>query len=1739
MLELIGGLLLTSVVPGLVTNRVDSGLCRALVGIRNQIWKPTPENHDLQRALLEALRDGLETTTRRGLKTLSWPEKRQVEEWLKRQTQAINQEIAAVRRGEGSSLGSEGDWIVLLRATPEELEAMGQRQINGQLRQLKAALEEQFQLDTLPPSFRDEFEAEWLPWVTLYLAEAIKTNPRVAEILEVNLLLEIQAGVQQLTEALSNPQQFLGSVQLIDFNVDELRAELADWRKVLTGRFDALQGQIGSGFEDTQRQMEDMNRQLQQQLDQVLAVLGRMQGAAPKLVSTNVITVPPNLEHWLGREAEMAQILAWVADPAVDTLGVQGLGGVGKSALVARIFDQSSGFAAKFWADVSQQPSFEAFAEQALTMLGGYSAAQLAQIDATELTNQLLAILNQRRCLLVIDNLETLLDGSRQWVDAAYGQFFERWVAQGKTSLVMMTTQEKPALFQAEPCWLGLQGMSAATGGHLLQELGIQGAAADLEAFAAAVDGHPLTLYLVAGFLREYCEAQLSRASELGLTEFGQLADAAVGSHRSQREVRRAWILQQHLDRLSPDLREFLLRLSVYRQPFDRTAAAFMLGEGSAPADPLQTQQQLQELLNRSLLIKTEAGQYQFLPFVAAYLGQQLTDPATAHQRAVAYYQSIAQPPTTWQTLPDIAPQLEMVYHHLAQDNLGQAYDTLISLWTFLNLRGHYALWAELYGQLLAEFERRPDPNPDDQEKMGWLLTGLQEAFWNQGQFKSSLSYSKRLLDLSRTIGNRQLEASALLGLGNAHNSLGQYQKALKYYEQRLIISQEISDIENKTSALIGLGNCYFNLSQPSKALGYYEQSLTLARELGKAQAESLSLSGLGNCYWSLSNYPKAIEYYERSLALARDIGDRRAEASALGNLGNAHNSLSQYVKAIDYLEQDLTICGEIGNRSGEATALGCLGNAYQGLSQYVKAIECYEQELALVRDIGDRREEASALGNLGNAHNSLSQYAKAIDYLEQDLTITREIGNRKGEGVALNNLGSAYSNLGQYAKAIECYEQRLAIAREIGDRKGEAAGLGNLGNVYNALSQYSKAIEYREQQLTIAREIGDRSQESSALGGLGKTCENLSQYAKALEYYEQQLTIAREIGNRSLTSDALSYLGDTYERLGQYLKAIEYYEQQLETTREIGNRAGEAQALRGFGNAYYRLSQYAKALEYYEQWLVIAREIRNRSGEAGALWGLGNIYSHLGQYAKAIEYYEQHLVIAREIGDYSGEAGAYSGLGSVYMGLSQFPKAIEYFEKWLVISQEIGNRNGEGSALGNLGDVYNNLGQYSKAIEYHEKALEIAQKISDRGGEARTFAGLGNDYNGLNQYEKAIEYYEQYLSACRDLGDRAGEGTALGALGNAYNSLKQYSKAIEYAIQSLEIAREIDYRVGEASALGKLGMSYYGLNEYQKAYDFSQQSLTTFQAIGNQFLATFYGHYYSGRALAKLGKRREAVALLYQAYHTFRQLGTSQYVTFAWQEISRLGEAYAKDKDIPGAAELYQSQLEALEKIGDEAGKGWVFQTLGKLYYNQADYPRALEQFQQMRTIAQTHQDAAMEDLALAWMGCSHREAKQPEPAIECLEQRLTLATAQNNRSAQTETLKWLIPLWKEKQQWTTCLEGYQTLLALAKELSDQAAEQSHQYDLGCLCFDTLEQPDQALGHFQTALQLATDLQQPITQANAHLMLGKTQNKLGNLALALDHYQQAKALYDSTEGNTTWANTCEEWIQYLQKRLG
>ena len=205
----------------------------------------------------------------------------------------------------------------------------------------------------------------------------------------------------------------------------------------------------------------------------------------------NLITTPPNLDNWVERQEEINTIQSWLNNPQVYTLGIQGLGGTGKST-IASYFYQNSNFAAKFWADVSLKPDFTVFAEKVIIALGGKVAQP---IDITELINNLLLLLSQRRCLLVIDNLETLIDVERNWQDEYYQQFFSRWWQQGTNSTLLITTREKPQSFQGlqQQHWYPLGGMKIAEGITLLNKLGIVGTETELEDFVKYVDGHPFS----------------------------------------------------------------------------------------------------------------------------------------------------------------------------------------------------------------------------------------------------------------------------------------------------------------------------------------------------------------------------------------------------------------------------------------------------------------------------------------------------------------------------------------------------------------------------------------------------------------------------------------------------------------------------------------------------------------------------------------------------------------------------------------------------------------------------------------------------------------------------------------------------------------------------------------------------------------------------------------------------------------------------------------------------------------------------------------------------------------------------------------------------------------------------------------------------------------------------------------------------------------------------------------------
>ncbi len=628
-------------------------------------------------------------------------------------------------------------------------------------------------------------------------------------------------------------------------------------------------------------------------------------------------------------------------------MGIQGFGGVGKSTLAA-YFYQSLDIEAKFWADVSLKPDFTVFAEKIILALGGKVTQP---IDITQLINNLLDLLSQRRCLLVVDNLETLLNKDRNWQDEYYQQFFSRWLQQGTNSTLFITTQDKPQLFQGSDYWHTLGGMKIEEGIALLNNLEIQGTEAELKAFVEYVDGHPLTIKLVAGFLKEYCDSQLSQVEELELKQFELAYEEAEGAHRSKQDARLSWIIERHLKRLNSEQKQFLTNVSVYRLPFSREAASYMFVEKDVKKYIIQ--KKLIGLCNRSLLRELQDNKFQFESLVQKYILRQANDLTNAHQQAIEYYQANLKEEESWELLEDVSEYLEIIDHRCELKQYAEANKILDdSCYDFLARRGYYGVLVEIYKKLV----------------QGWQPPNLQPE-------------------------ERSNYASSLKNLGNAYYYLGEYQQAIDSFQQSLKIKQEIGDRNGEAKSLNNLGSAYNSLGEYQQAIDYLQQSLEITREIGDRNGEAKSLNNLGNAYYYLGKYQQAIDSFQQSLKIKQEIGDRNGEAKSLNNLGSAYYYLGKYQQAIDYLQQSLEITREIGDRYGEANSLIGLGNAYNSQGDYPQAIDYYQKSLKITRKIGDRYGEACSLNNLGDTRKNLQQKSEAKTAYENARKLYQAMG--------------------------------------------------------------------------------------------------------------------------------------------------------------------------------------------------------------------------------------------------------------------------------------------------------------------------------------------------------------------------------------------------------------------------------------------------------------------------------------------------------------------------------------------------------------------------------------------------------------------------------------------------------------------------------------------------------------------------------------------------------------------------
>lgn len=269
----------------------------------------------------------------------------------------------------------------------------------------------------------------------------------------------------------------------------------------------------------------------------------------------------PVINKFYGRQTELAQMEQWLVRERCRLVAVLGIGGVGKTTLtaatvnvVAPVFDRV------LWRSLLNAPPLDELLGDMLQRLADERLHEMPTGLDAQLT-LLLDYLRQQRCLLVLDNLESILQadqpGQMRPGYAGYAQLLQIVAEHNHQSTLLLTSRERPqGLARREEDsplvrTLLLDGLDPVAGQAMLTARGLLGPPADAQALVARYSGNPLALKLVAQTIQELFGGEIAAFLAVDAPLFDDIRT----------------ILDQQFARLSPLEQELLCWLAIEREP--------------------------------------------------------------------------------------------------------------------------------------------------------------------------------------------------------------------------------------------------------------------------------------------------------------------------------------------------------------------------------------------------------------------------------------------------------------------------------------------------------------------------------------------------------------------------------------------------------------------------------------------------------------------------------------------------------------------------------------------------------------------------------------------------------------------------------------------------------------------------------------------------------------------------------------------------------------------------------------------------------------------------------------------------------------------------------------------------------------------------------------------------------------------------------------------------------------------
>lgn len=253
-----------------------------------------------------------------------------------------------------------------------------------------------------------------------------------------------------------------------------------------------------------------------------------------------------------------------------------------------------------------------------------------------------------------------------------------------------------------------------------------------------------------------------------------------------------------------------------------------------------------------------------------------------------------------------------------------------------------------------------------------------------KGDLQDSLTLLNQAVDMLQREEDTKELALALSRRGNTYRLLGDYEKSLSDIDQFISITEQDEELRSLyAEALRSKALILFRLGQAKKSINLFEKSLQLYESLNEKRKVPVLLLEIGMTYRAIADFEQARKTYEKALQMWKKEGDLFQQATLLNNLGVFYQFLGQYEESVFAFEKGLLFARNSKNVHVDVLISIGLGDVYAELEDFEMAKQNYQHAKEMIETIEDQFLQHALVFSQANAAFLQKDSAHAHQFID------------------------------------------------------------------------------------------------------------------------------------------------------------------------------------------------------------------------------------------------------------------------------------------------------------------------------------------------------------------------------------------------------------------------------------------------------------------------------------------------------------------------------------------------------------------------------------------------------------------------------------------------------------------------------------------------------------------------------------------------------------------------------------